>query len=285
MDDRSFDALTRSLAAGRWTRRRATKAVAGGVLGALTAALGLARGVEAAGCKPPGGKCKHDGDCCTKNCNRKKGKCRGCASGKTYCAAQSTCLPDDDCCDDTDCDGEVCQPDGSCAGACTPRTCAEQGSSCGLTSDACGGTMDCGTCPNGQACDAGTCRATCKASNISCTTRGECCQDPNQTAECRFNRHIFGSTICGSNTETRCCRDFFGECTSPCDCCAGLECNSGRCACPSGSERCGGACIQGGCPAGSICNGSRCCKVKGTSCTLHSECCNEICSIVGQCFT
>jgi MYXO-CTERM domain-containing protein len=35
---------------------------------------------------------------------------------------------------------------------CTPTTCAKQEWTCGKASDFCGGTLDCGTCPNGQSC-------------------------------------------------------------------------------------------------------------------------------------
>jgi hypothetical protein len=178
MDDRRFDALTRALATHGWTRRRATKVVAGGALGALSAALGFGWGVEAAGCKPPGGKCKNGGDCCTKSCNKKKGKCRTCASG-TYCAAKSACIPAGDCCTDADCGGQVCQANGTCGG----------GGGCPA------GQRDCGT---GNGCEVRAC----------CTSQD--CRDPNlMTCD-----HTQGSICvcevgfdCGSGPCWPCCGD------------------------------------------------------------------------------
>src|ERR1019366_1725930 len=39
--------------------------------------------------------------------------------------------------------------------ACTPTTCAAQGFDCGVNSDGCGGTIDCGTCSGGNLCGVG----------------------------------------------------------------------------------------------------------------------------------
>ena len=40
-------------------------------------------------------------------------------------------------------------------GGCVPTTCAELGDNCGMVSDGCGGTLDCGTCSGGQTCGGG----------------------------------------------------------------------------------------------------------------------------------
>lgn len=50
--------------------------------------------------------------------------------------------------------GQVCQPNGTCA--CVPATCAAQ--ACGPTPDVCGGTHECGPCPECQRCEAGLCQ-------------------------------------------------------------------------------------------------------------------------------
>lgn len=42
---------------------------------------------------------------------------------------------------------------------CTPTTCAAQGQTCGVISDGCTGTLDCGSCPVCQTCSNGTCVA------------------------------------------------------------------------------------------------------------------------------
>lgn len=41
--------------------------------------------------------------------------------------------------------------------SCSPYTCASLGYTCGNWSDGCGGTLDCGNCPSGYTCPAGTC--------------------------------------------------------------------------------------------------------------------------------
>ena len=40
---------------------------------------------------------------------------------------------------------------------CTPSTCSNLGKSCGSFNDSCSGTLNCGTCPNGQNCSNGVC--------------------------------------------------------------------------------------------------------------------------------
>src|SRR2546428_162602 len=72
-------------------------------------------------------------------------------------------------------DGEVCRTNQSCCGTnghngvcvkqsgakfgvcCTPATSCPSGQNCGTASDGCSGTIDCGTCPAGDICTAGTC--------------------------------------------------------------------------------------------------------------------------------
>ncbi|AUX44938.1 uncharacterized protein SOCE26_064080 [Sorangium cellulosum] len=42
--------------------------------------------------------------------------------------------------------------------ACVPTTCAAQGATCGTIPDGCGGTLTCGSCAAGSACEDGTCQ-------------------------------------------------------------------------------------------------------------------------------
>jgi mannobiose 2-epimerase len=64
-------------------------------------------------------------------------------------------------------------------GACTPSTCSALGAACGTPSDGCGGTLNCGTCPTGQTCNAShqcTCApATCASLGASCGTVSDGC--------------------------------------------------------------------------------------------------------------
>jgi len=41
----------------------------------------------------------------------------------------------------------------------SPTTCSAQGAQCGSMSDRCGGTLNCGTCPQGQICNENRCAA------------------------------------------------------------------------------------------------------------------------------
>lgn len=68
---------------------------------------------------------------------------------------------------------------------CVPRTCAQQGRSCGMAADGCGGTMDCGSCAAGDSCGGGgtpgmcghlTCTpVTCASSGAACGTGSDGC--------------------------------------------------------------------------------------------------------------
>ena len=44
------------------------------------------------------------------------------------------------------------EPDQDLSDGCVPRTCVQAGASCGAVPDACGGILDCGTCPSGEVC-------------------------------------------------------------------------------------------------------------------------------------
>jgi hypothetical protein len=64
-----------------------------------------------------------------------------------------------------------CEPPEQCVPAehdcrCIPRTTCDTGAMCGTQPDGCGGTVPCGTCPTGQACEANRCR---------CKTKAEAC--------------------------------------------------------------------------------------------------------------
>jgi hypothetical protein len=48
--------------------------------------------------------------------------------------------------------------DGAC---CAPLTCEQEGVTCGIIEDGCGGVIECGTCPEGQVCTGGVCELAC----------------------------------------------------------------------------------------------------------------------------
>jgi hypothetical protein len=72
--------------------------------------------------------------------------------------------------------------------ACVPTSCAAQGATCGTMADGCGSTMDCGTCPNGQACGSNyacVCTpSTCSELGATCGTISDGCGNPLECGSC-----------------------------------------------------------------------------------------------------
>ncbi len=60
--------------------------------------------------------------------------------------------------------------------SCTPTTCAKQGKNCGIISDGCAGTLNCGdTCPAGQGCGGGGTANVCGCLPKPCDAQGKNC--------------------------------------------------------------------------------------------------------------
>jgi hypothetical protein len=92
--------------------------------------------------------------------------------------------------------GQVCNSNGVCGPPCAAKTCADFAQyECGSFSDGCGGTVTCGTCPNGV-CD--------QATNSCCTTK-QCAVD--YAGHCGAGL----SNGCGQGTEACACAT--GVCT------------------------------------------------------------------------
>ena len=72
---------------------------------------------------------------------------------------------------------------GSCVSAptCTPKTCAQQGATCGPVGDGCGNILQCGGCGTGLTCSAGACTnggctpETCASQSFTCGQQGDGC--------------------------------------------------------------------------------------------------------------
>jgi len=123
-------------------------------------------------------------------------------------------------------DGQACRTNQSCCGAvcvnsappgkrpfgacCTPTTCAP--AQCGLIADgSCPDMLNCGDCPSGEICDAGTC-ATCAECGAGCSPGVPCCS----------------GTICDAGTCVACAESGAG-CGLGVPCCSGQACNGGVC--------------------------------------------------------
>ncbi len=250
VDDRRFDALTRTFAVRSSSRRHAVRLLAGGAVGGLLARLGLQEAVagcagaktgctandecatcaktvcqEGTCCRPAGKPCTRSGHCCSGRCNTKKRVCRGCPAGTEPC-------------------GGRCVDAGTCGGCPTGQELC--GTTCVDTqSDPshCGG-CDRPPCQTGQTCDRGVCVwPTCP---------------PSTPDACWAN----GSRTCTNlQTDKRNC----GWCGRGCAPEAAWMCCGGQCVYTGG---CGpattGSCFDGFCGGCTTCSGSlRCCDVGG----------------------
>jgi hypothetical protein len=56
----------------------------------------------------------------------------------------------------------------------TCLTCQSAGAQCGTISNACGGTLSCGSCPSGQTCVGNTCEVVCPSGLDDCCDDGVC---------------------------------------------------------------------------------------------------------------
>jgi hypothetical protein len=180
-------------------------------------------------CRPDGGACTQDSDCCGGNCFGQV-----CADRPDYCVNASCPGNAVGCCQDTCClpPSNQCNPGGLC---CAPNCAGKQ---CGP--DGCGGDGTCGDCPDGLGCNGD---GECVCTPQSC--RDGCCDGDN----CRP-----GTTnqACGTG----------GVTCAPCG--AGQSCQNQRCAACTpqcagkqcGPDGCGGSC--GSCPDGQRCQNGQC---------------------------
>ena len=131
MDESRFDALTQRFAGGV-TRRRALRALAGGVLGLIAAAP--AGGVAAAACLREGKACKRGRQCCS-------GRCKQGPQGKTCrrVPSQGICTNRMRSCSDTAA-GPEC---GAGPLVCTCNTTLTGGAFCGSSLGTDAGTTEC----------------------------------------------------------------------------------------------------------------------------------------------
>lgn len=102
----------------------------------------------------------------TQACTISNGECS--VSGTNHCATgyYGVCTSNvNEQCNgvDDNCDGNidelVCRAQAGGDGTCVRTTCEGQGASCGVIGDGCGGTLDCGTCGAGEACQSNACVA------------------------------------------------------------------------------------------------------------------------------
>ncbi|MGA3119707.1 MAG: hypothetical protein ABSF69_02960 [Polyangiaceae bacterium] len=142
--------------------------------------------------------------------------------------------------------------------ACRPQTCVEQGLACGPSSDGCGNSLDCGTCPTGLSCggggtpgqcgapEGGTCTPiTCSEQHLSCGPAGDGCGDQiaGGCGTCPA-----GETCGGGGTPGVCGAPDAGACVPE-------TCVQQHISCGPAGDGCGNLLQCGTCPAGQTCGG------------------------------
>ena len=288
MDDRRFDRLARTLAAGD-TRRAALRLLGGAALAAGLARLGLAADEAAAddrdaSCRGSCDRCTGDGQCCSGRCRegacrcKPRGACkvdRACCSGR--CRRDGTCKP----AEATACgrgdpsDGEDCVPtDGNCTPGGTPQCC--DGDEC-----------------VGDTAEGGVCLPLCEGGTTRCGT--ECVDlqtDPNNCGGCGKQPCLSGGCKNGECCATGTCGSL--TCPATADNCAvggtTLSCGGGSVSCyctnANGASKCGSITCQpcsnlgGTCPYGVDENGN---PVSGT-CISCPKCANGTTNPGTTCF-
>ncbi len=167
---------------------------------------------------------------------------------------------------------------GSCVAppTCVPRTCTAADTTCGPVGDGCGGILQCGACPSGEACIGGSCTGggctpkTCAQQNFACGDQGDGCGNEIPCGACPSGESCTNG-VCGSGGCTsKTCAQLGIACGSVGDGCGNIQ-NCG--VCPSG-EICGG----GANPVAGQCGTPACtaktCAQQGFNCGMASNGCN-----------
>ncbi len=143
---------------------------------------------------------------------------------------------------DTDTGDTAPIPDPDCP---DPNTCSSESVECGSIADGCGGSVQCGGCPGGHACDAGQCV------EVPCTPGGDCLEEG---VECGAIADGCGDFIdCGSCDDGEVCGAGanHGICTD--EACTPLDCTDLGAECGPMPDGCGDFIDCGSCDAGQTC--------------------------------
>ena len=197
--ERSFDELTRGLADGSLSRRKALRLFGGALVGSVLASIpGVALAKPPAGaCKPQGAKCNVPRDCCSQNCFNQSGKliC-GPASGSGACFNDNDCasFPGQDLCTKAVCN----QTTNACVLA-PAKTCPSSSNPCVARTECDPTTGNCREIPG----NAGT---VCRPAQGDCDLPAVCTGESNQCPDNPFRPPTFV------------CQTAQGECEGPALC-------------------------------------------------------------------
>jgi len=231
----------------------------------------------------------------------------GSSSGSTFQPGQSDSGDDSTVVGGDDANNGSLGNDGGMNGGCKPKTCADQGYSCGKNGDGCGGILDCGTCTSPQYCGGGgyskcggfngmapdgatmgNCTPeTCQSLGIDCGQTGDGCGGILNCGSCTSPQYCGGGGFnkCGGNngqtpdggvpcTPTT-CQKLGYDCGFAGDGCGGLL-NCGTCNNPQycggkGFNLCGGN--NGLNPDGGVACTPTTCKALGYTCGVAADGC------------
>lgn len=152
---------------------------------------------------------------------------------------------------------------------CTPLLCSDVNAECGTISDGCGGTVNCGPCPDGEGCGAGGLANQCSGlcTPLTCAEAG---------AECGIIENgCGGTTNCGPCTGNAQC----GAGGTPNQCaCIPLTCGDHGAECGEVSDGCGGTLDCDTCPVGQFCGveAPNQCSCEVLSCADHGAQCGTV---------
>jgi hypothetical protein len=244
MDPHRFDRFTRALGSGQ-SRRGMLKSLAGGAVGAALAVVGIGEAAASGRKRSVGNSCNYNSDCASGLCvqesrTRKICHCAGagdCPAATDACHS-AACLPTGYCgftvnvgapCNDglACTTGDVCQADGSCAGApvvCTALDECHDVGTCDPISGVCSNPLKIdGSACTGGICCGGTCTDDTTTSN--CGSCGNSCPagDLCQSGACVAGDGGAGTCVantdyCFTGSVTTCSSSASGTPSDSCSC-------------------------------------------------------------------
>lgn len=177
------------------------------------------------------------------------------------------------------------QPDVPPPQMCTPRSCAQQGLSCGLASDGCGATLNCGGCTAPATCGgagvSGQCGVpcvarTCQQLGANCGQQGNGCGGTINCGTCTGAGQSCGGggtpNVCGGGAcVPLTCANLGYACGVWGDGCGGVTPSCGPCSIPG--QTCGGGGVTGQC-GGGMCTPISC-AAQGFNCGTQGNGCGD----------
>ncbi len=215
------------------------------------------------------GKCQAQQYCGDGTCGQNE-NCQTCPSDCGDCCGNGTCEPDlgencTSCAADCACGtGQTCFNNACC----TPKTCDDQGWTCGMHQDGCGGQVKCGQCKPGLQCVNGQCIISPTCGNGTCDAdQGETCLScPFDCGQCCGNGKCeaqYGETCatcladCGPCCGNGTCDPNYNETCNTCPADCGQCCGNGKCEADY-NENCATCPADCGCGDGEVCVKTQC---------------------------